>query len=111
MDKITENLKYIYGENLVKDGKPIRVTLTISNFIDDEFCDTRGQKTNGFSVCFQETKKMLGVTGSTVTRQLFLATGSEEKSGCIGKKIVLYAVQSKRSVSGWAVRVGSVETK
>ena len=111
MEKFTENLKYIYGENLVRDGKAIRVTLTIKEIVDDEFCDPRGQKTKGSSVVFAETTKMLGFTGATVTRQLFMACGTDVKKDCVGKKIVLYGVPSKKSVSGWAVRVASVSSE
>lgn len=109
MEKITQNLKYIYGENLVKDGKPTQVTLTIAGIIDDEFIDGRtGQKTKGFSVQFKETPKMLGVTGSTVTRQLAAAVGNEDVKAAVGKRIGLYPVESKKSATGWAVRVKAV---
>ena len=106
MDKITENLKYIYGENLVKNGRSTTATLTISGIVDDEFMDGRtGKKTKGFSVQFKETRKMLGVTGSTVTRQLHVAVGTDDVKTAVGKQICLYAVESKKSATGWAVRV------
>lgn len=110
MEKITQNLKYIYGENLVKDGKPSQAVLTISGIIDDEFIDGRtGQKTKGFSVKFSETQKLLGVTGSTVTRQLSSAVGSDDAKAAVGKKICLYAVESKKSATGWAIRIKSAQ--
>ena len=112
MDKITQNLKYIYGENLLDKatGQPGRVTLTIKDIVDDTFMDGRtGSATKGFSVKFEKTDKMLGVTGSTVTRQLYLAIGSDDVKDAIGKKIVIYTVPSKKSATGWAVRVARAE--
>lgn len=108
--KVTDQLKYIYGENLLKDGQPRRVTLTIKAIQADEFVDQRGGKTHGFSIAFDEAKKLLGVTGVTVTRQLVLATGTEDAAAMIGKKVVLYPVASKKSVSGWAVRIAPVQS-
>lgn len=106
MDKVTENLKYIYGENLLgPDKQPKRWKLKIKDVIVDEFTDQRGAKTKGFSLVFEGTAKMLGVTGVTVTRQLVLATGTESAKDMIGKEIAVYPVPSKKSVSGWAVRI------
>lgn len=105
--KFTKNLKYIYGEDLTRDGQPIRVTLTIAGFKeDDEFIDARGVKTKADSVIFKETPKMFGLCGSTVTRQLHMAVGSDSKAAAIGKRVTLYAVTSKKSATGWAVRIG-----
>lgn len=110
MEKITQNLKYIYGEDLVKDGQPSKATLTIKGIIDDEFIDgATGRKTKGFSVQFNGTEKLLGVTGSTVTRQLHMAIGSDDPKVAIGKRIVLFAAPSKKSATGWCVRVARAE--
>jgi len=106
VNKVTDTLRYLYGENLLgPDKQPRKHTVTIKDVISDEFVDQRGGKSNGFSLVFEETKRMLGVTGVTVTRQLVMATGTESAKDMIGKKIVLYPVPSKKSVSGWAVRI------
>ena len=106
VNKVTDTLKYIYGENLLgPDKQPRRYPVTIAEVITDEFIDQRGAKSPGFSLVFKETKRMLGVTGVTVTRQLVMATGTESAKEMIGKKITLYPVPSKKSVSGWAVRI------
>lgn len=112
MEKITQNLRYIYGETLLDKatGQPSRVTLTIKGIVDDTFMDGRtGSSTKGFSIQFEKTDKLLGVTGSTVTRQLFLAVGSDDVKDAVGKRITLYPVPSKKSATGWAVRVAKAE--
>jgi hypothetical protein len=77
VNKVTDTLKYIYGENLLgPDKQPRRYPVTIAEVITDEFVDQRGAKSPGFSLVFKETKRMLGVTGVTVTRQLVMATGT-----------------------------------
>ena len=108
---IGKNLKWLYGENLVKEGKPVSAILTIDRVEDGaEFVDGTGRKSVGHAVYFKETTKALGVTGATVTRQLILAMGSQDYSTWAGKKVKLYAVPSKKSVTGWAVRVAGAES-
>lgn len=99
---IFDNVEYLYGEML--KGK--RVTLTIKAVENDaKFYNGAGGTNVGFSLVFNETQKKLGVTGITVRRQLFVATGTESFDGMIGKKITLYPVESKKSATGWAIRV------
>jgi hypothetical protein len=106
VQNVTDSLKYIYGEDLVgPDKQPRKYAVTIKDVIADEFTDLRGAKTTGFSIVFEETKKMLGITGVTVIRQLVMATGTKAGKDMIGKKITLYAVPSKKSATGWAVRI------
>jgi hypothetical protein len=106
VNNVTDTLKYIYGEDLLgPDKQPMKHSVTIKDVLSDEFCDNRGIKTAGFSLVFEGAKKMLGVTGVTVTRQLVMATGTKLAKDMIGKKITLYPVPSKKSVSGWAVRI------
>jgi len=103
---VTDRLKYIYGEDLIgPDKQPRKYPLTIKDVIADEFVDGRGSKTPGFSLVFQETKKMLGITGVTITRQLVVATGTKTGREMVGKKITLYPVPSKKAAAGWAVRI------
>lgn len=102
--KVSDNMKYIYGEMLLDNGQPRRHTLTVAGVVPDEFTDATGRKTAGFSLKFSETKKLLGVTGITVSRQLIMHLG-DDTAGWAGKKICIYPVPSKKSVSGWAVRV------
>ena len=107
MSDISDNLKYIYGEDLVKDGQPTRRTMEIEAVVADEFTDLTGRKTTGFSIRFKGAKRMLGVTGATVTRQIRLACGTGDFVAMVGKKITLYPVPSKKSATGWAVRVAT----
>jgi hypothetical protein len=107
---IMDGVKWIYGENLQREGKPMRVQVTIDRVESGaEFVDGNGRKTSGFAVWFQKTDKALGVTGTTVRRQLHMATGSEDYTTWRGKRITLYGVPSKKSATGWAVRVGPPE--
>ncbi len=103
---IYDGTKYIYAEQL--KGK--RVTLTIKEVTGGiEFCDTRGQKTRGFDVTFNETDKVFGMTGITVRRQLFMATGTDDPAAMAGKKITLYPIQSAKSATGLAIRIAVPE--
>lgn len=103
---IMDGVKWIYGEN-VRDRK---VRLTIAK-VDPgaEFVDGNGRKTSGFSVAFAETPKCLGVTGVTIRRQLVMACGGEDYTKWAGKAVTLYGVPSKKSATGWTVRVGPAE--
>jgi hypothetical protein len=87
-----------------------RVSLTIKSVVGGvEFCDNRGAKTQGFDVVFNETDKVLGMTGITVRRQLFMATGTDDPSAMVGKKITLYSVKSAKSATGQAIRIAVPE--
>jgi hypothetical protein len=99
---IMDGTKYLYAEQL--KGKS--VSLTIKAITGDvEFTDTRGQKNIGFDVEFAETKKVLGVTGITIRRQLAIACGTDDPAAMVGKKVTLYPVASKKAVSGQAIRI------
>jgi hypothetical protein len=106
VSSIYDGTKYLYAEQL--KGK--RVTLTIKSVTGGvEFCDARGAKSQGFDIAFAETDKVLGVTGITVRRQIFMATGTEDPAGMAGKKLTLYAVKSAKSATGQAIRVAVPE--
>ena len=106
MSSIYDGTKYIYAEQL--KGK--RVTLTIKAVIGGvEFCDTRGAKTTGFDIAFVETEKILGMTGITIRRQLFMAAGTDDPAAMAGKKITLYPVKSAKSATGQAIRIAVPE--
>jgi hypothetical protein len=103
---IMDGVKWIYGEN-VRDRKAVVTIAKVET--GAEFIDGNGRKTPGYAVHFVETPKALGVTGTTVRRQLGLACGTEDYTAWAGKKIALYGVPSKKSLTGWAVRVAPVE--
>ena len=106
MSSIYDGTKYLYAEQL--KGK--RVTLTIKSVAGGvEFVDARGGKNTGFDIAFAETGKVLGVTGITVRRQLFMATGTDDPTAMAGKKITLYPVKSVKSATGQAIRVAVPE--
>lgn len=99
---IYDGLKYLYAEQL----KGREVTLTIASItMGVEFVDVRGGKALGFDMHFKETDKILGVTGSTIRRQIATATGEDEPTKLIGKKITLYPVKSVKAATGQAIRV------
>lgn len=98
---IYDHLPYLYAEQL--KGK--RVTLTIKTVAGGAEFFNDGRKTEGFDVLFEETEKKLGITGSTVIRQLFVATGTDDPANMKGKKITLYAIKSKKSPVGQALRI------
>jgi hypothetical protein len=74
-----------------------------------EFVDLRGAKSSGFDIAFEETDKVFGVVGITVRRQLFMATGTDDPTAMIGKKITLYPVKSAKSATGQAIRIAVPE--
>jgi len=87
-----------------------RVTLTIRSVTGGvEFCDTRGAKSTGFDITFTETDKVLGMTGITIRRQLYMATGTDDPAGMAGKKITLYPIKSAKSATGQAIRIAVPE--
>jgi hypothetical protein len=98
---IYDGIKYLYAENL--KGK--RVTLTIKKVVGDIDFFSQAGKNKGFDIHFNETDKVLGVTGVTVRRQLGVATGTDQFSQMVGKKITLYPVKSKKSATGEAIRI------
>jgi hypothetical protein len=103
MSNIYDGLDYLYAENLQnKDWE-----LTIKKIVGGvEFVEPNSkQKKKGFDIHFTETDKKLGITGSTVRRQLFMATGTEETDKMTGKKITLYPVKSARAATGQAIRI------
>jgi hypothetical protein len=103
---IYDGMKYLYAEQL--KGK--RVTLKIKSVTGGvEFCDPRGQKAVGFDIAFDGTDKTLGITGATIRRQLFMATGTDDPSAMIGKEIILYPVKSAKSATGQAIRIAIPE--
>jgi hypothetical protein len=105
-ESIYDGLKYVYAECL--KGK--RVTVTIKSVTGGaEFVDPQGRKTVGFDVAFNETPKLLGITGVTVRRQLFVATGTESPAEMAGKRITLYPVKSAKSATGEAIRIAKAE--
>ena len=106
MSSIYDGTRYLYAEQL--KGK--RVNLTIKAVTGGvEFCDTRGAKSLGFDITFAETDKVFGMTGITVRRQLFMATGTDDPEKMAGKKITLYPVKSAKSATGQAIRIAVPE--
>ncbi len=106
MSSIYDGAKYLYAEQL----KNKRVTVTIKSVTGGvEFVDTRGAKNQGFDIAFEETDKILGVTGITVRRQIFMATGTDDPAAMKGKKLTLYPVKSAKSATGQAIRIAVPE--
>lgn len=106
MSSIYDGTRYLYAEQL--KGK--RATLTIKSVIGGvEFCDVRGAKSTGFDITFAETDKVLGMTGITIRRQLFMATGTDDPAQMAGKKITLYSIKSPKSATGQAIRIAVPE--
>jgi len=106
MSSIYDGTKYLYAEQL--KGK--RCNLTIKSVVGGvDFVDSRGGKNVGFDITFAETDKVFGVTGITVRRQLFMATGTDDPAQMVGKKVTLYPVKSSKSATGLAIRVAVPE--
>ncbi len=102
---IYDGLKYIYAEQLGNK----RVTMTIKSMAPATFTDSRGAKSRGWDIYFTETDKPFGAVSATVIRQLFMATGTADPAECVGKKIVLYAVDSAKAAAGKAIRIAVAE--
>lgn len=102
---IYDGLKYLYAEQL--QGK--RVSLTIKDIQSETVIGDGGRKTQGHVLSFVETGKQLVVTGSTIKRQLSMATQTEDPDAMKGKKITIYPVPSAKSVSGQAIRIAVPE--
>jgi hypothetical protein len=102
---IYDGLQYLYAEQL--KGK--RVTLTIKAVVPEDVVGDGGRHTQGHVLSFNETDKKLVVTGSTIKRQLAMATGTDNPDEMMGKKVTLYPVKSTRSISGQAIRIAIPE--
>ena len=102
---IYDGLRYLYAEQL--HGK--RVKLTIKAVTPEEVVGDGGRKSQGHVLAFNETDKLLVVTGSTVKRQLAMACQTEDTDEMTGKTITLYPVKSVKSVSGQAIRIAIPE--
>ena len=103
---IYDGTKYLYAEQL--HGK--RVTLTIKSVTGGvEFIDPSGRKAVGFDIAFDGTDKILGMTGITIRRQLFMATGTDDPEQMKGKKITIYPIRSAKSATGQAIRIAVPE--
>jgi len=102
---IFDGMKYLYAEQL--KGK--RVGLTIKKVEPKEIVGDGGRTSRGWEFSFVETNRLFAVTGATVRRQIAMATGTEDPSEMVGKKIILYSIKSTRSVSGQAIRVAIPE--
>ena len=103
---IYDGLRYLYAEQL----KNKRVKLTIKSVSPEEIVGDAGRKTMGHVLAFDETDKLLVVSGSTIKRQLAMACGTEDPSEMVGKHITIYPVKSQKSISGQAIRVAVPET-
>ena len=103
MSNIYDGLEYIYAENLKGKDWKLKIKKVVAGV---EFVEPNSkQKKKGFDVYFEGTDKKFGMTGSTVRRQLFMATGTEETDEMIGKEITLYPVKSARAATGYAIRI------
>jgi len=98
---IYDGLPYVYAENL--KGKSVK--LTIKSVKGGAKFHSKGGTQIGFDIAFEGTDKLLGVAGSTVRRQLFMATGTENPDEMVGKEIELYPVESQKSATGLAIRI------
>ena len=102
---VYDGLRYLYAEQL--DNK--RHTVTIAEVKPEEVTDLNGRKTMGFALGFEETKKLLVVTGATIRRQLRMACGTEDPAEMVGMKIILYPTPSKKAVTGQAIRIAEAD--
>ena len=102
---IYDGLRYLYAEQL--KGK--RCAVTIKSIEPETIVGDGGRKTLGHVLAFNETDKLLVVSGSTIKRQLFMATGTDDPEAMVGKKITLYPVTSAKSVTGLAIRIAVPE--
>ena len=102
---IYDGLKYLYAEQLKNKRVPLKIKKIVGNI---DFINPSG-KQKGFDIHFEGTDKVLGVAGTTVRRQLFMATGTENPDEMTGMEITLYPVKSKRSATGQAIRIAVPE--
>jgi hypothetical protein len=105
-ESIYDDLEYLYAENL--KGK--RVTLTIKSVKSGAkfFCPQSNTTNTGYDVEFVETPKKLGITGTTIRRQLGIAAGTDDPNEMGGKKIILFSMKSQKSATGIAIRIAKV---
>jgi hypothetical protein len=102
---IYDGARYLYAEQL--KGK--RVTLTIKAVVSETIIGDGGRKSQGFALAFAETDKQLVISGMTIRRQLAMATETDDPDAMVGKKIILYPVNSAKSISGQAIRIAVPE--
>jgi len=103
MSDIYDGLEYIYAENLKGKDWKLKIKKVVGGV---EFVDPNSkQKKVGFDIYFDGTGKKLGMTGSTIRRQLFVATGTQETDEMVGKEITIYPVKSARAATGEAIRI------
>ena len=105
-ESIYDGMEYLYAEQLKGKRVPMKITAVKGGV--EFFCPQSSKKNTGFDVSFEGTPKKLGVTSSTVRRQLCMATGTDVPSEMVGKSIVLYSEASKKSATGVAIRVAKV---
>jgi hypothetical protein len=105
MSDIYDGLRYLYAEQL--QGK--RVALTIKSVTPEQIVGDGGRKTDGHVLAFEETPKLLVVSGSTIKRQLAMATGTTDPVKMAGKKITIYPVKSDRAITRQAIRIAVPE--
>jgi hypothetical protein len=105
-ESIYDNLDYLYAENL--KGK--RVTLTVKKVTNGAkfFCPQSNSTNIGYDVTFEETTKKLGLTGTTIIRQLGIAAGTDDPNEMGGKQIILFPMKSQKSATGFAIRIAKV---
>jgi hypothetical protein len=106
VSSIYDGLKYLYAEQL--KGK--RVKLTIKSVKTETVIGDAGRSNEGHVIAFEQTPKLLVVTGATIKRQLAIALETDDPAKMVGREIVLYPVKSAKSISGQAIRVAAVET-
>ena len=105
-ESIYDNLEYLYAENL--KGKRVTVTIKSVKSGAKFFCPQSNTTNIGYDVELVETPKKLGLTGTTIIRQLGIATGTDDPSEMGGKKIILFPMNSKKSATGIAIRIAKV---
>lgn len=101
---IFKDLEYLYAENIGGDGMTVQI-VSISD--GAKFVGMDGRTTSGFAVTLDkmDTDKKLGMTGTTVKRQIALATGTTDTDKMVGKWIHLFTIDSRKSVTGRAIRL------
>ena len=103
MSSIYDGLEYIYAENLKGKDWPLTIEKVVGGV---EFHNTRtNKKDKGYDIYFKGAKKKFGFTSTTVRRQLFVATGTEETDEMGGKEITLYPVKSAKAATGQEIRI------
>ena len=84
--------KFLYADDLLKDGKWVEARLTISRHVPGGTLTGADKSTvDADAIGFDGTDKLL-VLNKTNTRLLKIATGSSKPAGWIGKTVALYPV-------------------